>query len=354
MKTKILCTFFAAIAGLLFTEVVFAAVQSKDEVEQRAKETKIRNNCLPSFVTAHYYFKKSKRPQPPADDDDYNLDEYEEQETLKKILDKQTTDAVGVIISKDGHIFIADNYFKPEMIEKMTVTGPDGQTLDAEQDRILTCTPGQIIRLKSAMPEKWKSLDFVASPATPGNNSKLYYIFLSPGIEHEGCSCTGCELTNYLDEKKDYSHVAIAQPVRSSDNLSAIPDYFLMSHYRQPKIICDANGLVLGISAYNMIETGKDAPAWKGSDILADPGIKRQTAETEIKENFSKYLYQVKFTFRLPPKEDDEYDMGMYASFWRGCAEVVTEKKKFWLMVLPSHRTSCCSHLRWNRQWLPE
>jgi hypothetical protein len=295
---------------------ILEASETKEEKEQRLREAKIRKNTADSFVVIHYHFKKSERPQPPDEDEYYDYDiDFDGQGTLQKVLTKSTIDIPGVIINKDGDVFTTENYLLPEVIDKITVTGPDGQTLNGLHDRILTKTAGQIIRVTQALPQNWKPLSFVKPPKVLDIKTKLYGIGLYLDTGDIGSIYIGQDPVCYSQGQDEYFYITRADPVRKRNNDSDVPDYFDIGS-NLPTVICDTNGLPLGITARNRIELGAAALAWQGADILADTGITRKTGEEQIKERFSKYVYQVKVTFRPPPKEEEEYDMGMYGSFY--------------------------------------
>lgn len=304
MRTgKIHLTIAIVFLNFVFVVGTLMAADIEEEKEAREREEKIIQNTDSSFVIIHYHFKKSERPEP---FDDRTAQDPEKQDMLKKILAKKTLGIVGVII-KDNEIFTIDNYILPEVVEKITVTGPDGQTLNARQDRILSKTAGQIIHIIDPIPRGWKALNFVEGPHVLDIKSKLYGVSLRLDIDKA--------LLNKVAEDGRFSMEG-AQPIRKRDNQTNVPDYFGIDCNENIKVVCDSNGAVLGVTALDKIETSKTAPAWQGSDILADVGIKRQMGEEEIKKNFSKYLYQVMITFRPPPEEDEEYDFGRFSSFF--------------------------------------
>ncbi|MHC4645116.1 MAG: PDZ domain-containing protein [Planctomycetota bacterium] len=287
--------------GLVVQSVT--ASETAEEKEQRRRETRILKSVADSFVVIHYHFKKSERPQPP--DDDHDFDRHD---VLEKVLTKKTLDVTGVVVSQDGRVFAAENYLLPEVIDKITITGPDGKVLDARQERILANTCGQVLRVTRPLPEKWKPLSFAAGPKVLDMKSVLYGVTLN---------LHAAARFSYGEGAKDASFsVHRAHAARKRANQSDIPDYFQTGGYNETTVVCDSSGQVLGVTAWARIELGDGALAWRGVDILADPGLERAFLEKEIEERFAKYLYQVRITFRPPPKEDEEYDMGMYGSFW--------------------------------------
>ncbi len=301
--------------GLVVQSVT--ASETAEEKEQRRRENRILKSVADSFVVIHYHFKKSERPQPP--DDDYDFDRHD---VLEKVLTRKTLDVTGVVVGKDGRVFTAEGYLLPEVIDKITITGPEGKVLEARQERILANTCGEVLRVTQPLPEQWKPLDFASGPKVLNMKSVLYGVSLNLGVAARFSHDEGAEDASFSVHR--------ANPVRKQANQSDVPDYFQTDSYNQTTVVCDSNGLVFGVTAWARIELGDGALAWRGVDILADPGVERASLEKEIEERFAKYLYQVRITFRPPPKEDEEYDMGMYDSFWgRWRAEADEEQDMF-------------------------
>jgi hypothetical protein len=327
-KKKHLAMVRMVLAVFCVLTAVSAASETKEEKKERLRRAKIIKNTADSFVIVHYHFKKSERPKPADDDFDYGFDD--EGEVLERVLAKRTKDVAGVIVSKDGKVFTVEDHMQPDVIDKITVTGRDGQTLDARRGKILTKTTGQTIRITGAMPESWKALKFVAGPKALNMKSKLYSISLkSSGSQEFYYFYGGDEL-----EGDEYFSIMRGQPIRKRSNQSEVPDYLNIGVGGGTNVICDSNGSVLGVTANDRIELASDAMVWRGSEVLSDPGIGLLEREEAIREQFSKYLYQVKITFRPPPKEDEEYDMGMFGRFYGRWYGVEGEDKEMFVYGL--------------------
>jgi len=295
--------FYVAVAILFAVILLVAALRSSDIIHKalaKRREARIRKNTADSFVVVHYRFKKSERLRSPDDDFDFN-----EGEVRENILAKTTRDIVGVIISEKGAIFVPENHLWPDTIDKITITGPDGKQREGTQGRILCKTPAQIIRIVGQLPKRWKPLQFSAGPKVLGMKSKLYGISLTLDEDREGPY-----------DKEGHFSIVRGCPVRKRGNKTNVPDYFSIGFGNQVTVICGAGGSVLGVSVHHRIETGTSPLLWRGADILDAPGLMRIAGEEKVKEQFAKYLYQVKVTFRPPPKEDEEYDMGGMGAFW--------------------------------------
>ena len=311
------------------------AGETEQEQKERLIKEKVRQNTAESFVIVHYHLKKSERPEAPRDDAFYSYIDSTDREYLDNILAKQTLDYTGVIVSSEGEIFIADNYIRPDVIEKITVTGPDGKTVEAKPDRVLVGSCGQILKLSQPSSAGWKPLQFAEAPKKINIKTKFYGIrMLLDSGQSEGYYWQ----RGFQDERSDgkqYFYIWAAEPYKSRTNGGDLPDNFSLS-FVGTTIICDANGQVLGVTSYGRIDTDKDAPLWQGKDVLADKGINREESEKQIKERVSPYLYQVKITFRPPPKEDDEYDTGgFYRRYFSGGSEGQKEMYVYGLAVTP-------------------
>lgn len=285
--------------GLLLGTTTALATEGEEEKQERLRHEKVRAKNAASFVKIQYYFKKSDRPQHP----------FEHEEMLDTILTKTSQDTVGVIISPDGLVFVAEGHLPPDMIDKIVVTGPDDQTLEARPERILSKSPGEILRITEPLPASWKALSFSPPPEVLDIKTKLYAITMNLGAGTHGFSQDA--------DARSYFSVSRTHPVRKRGNSTEIPDFYRIGG-RGAMVICDADGQALGLTTHHRIELGDDALPWLGPDILADPGIDRVAGEQKAKELFGKYIYQVKITFRSPPKEDDDYDMGMFGAHWGG------------------------------------
>jgi hypothetical protein len=337
MKEKSLSVKIILITAiLLLISAVLAASESQEEKRERLIKEKIRSNTADSFVVIHYYFKKSTKPQP-SNEDRYSYFNYEPSggQYIEKIIARQSYDIAGVIISDDGKVFTADNYIKPEIIDKITVTGPDGKVLNAVADKVLVKSSGQVIRITDPLPSGFKPLKFAVLSEPPDRKTDLYGICLLMG--HSGYDSYSQQrnfMSYYGDEKQSY-YIVKADKVYTKGKTPVTPDcyYFGIS---DTTVVCDTKGNALGLITRGKVLTETGSTVWKGVDILADSGMNQVDGEKQIQKQFEKFLYQVKITFRPPPKEDDEFDSGIsFSRYLIGGGESHKEMDVYGLAVSP-------------------
>jgi hypothetical protein len=264
--------------------VVRAAEQEKDVPWE-----KIHQNTTQSFVIISYHLKKSDRPGLEAGYDyghDYGT-------VLQRILNKNATDVLGVIVSDKGEIFTFDKdpvYL--DTVAKITVEGPDGTVAPAQFDRLLVKTAGRILRLPGGLPAGWKPLQFAeVGEITPGTS--LYAATMSPDKENHmfirpcayGCSWKSAEPGQCLQA----------------------PGIYCVG------VICNDEGLPVGVTSREQVDLNPAGPVWKGKDVLADTGLshEQQTQlEEKLKQDFAANIYEITITFRPEPQEEEAYDFG--------------------------------------------
>ncbi len=269
----------------------WAAEQDKDVPWE-----KIHQNTTRSFVIISYHLKKSDRPGLEAGyafGGDYGT-------VLQRILNKNTTDVLGVIVSDKGEIFTFDRdpaYL--DTVASITVEGPDGKVVPATFDRLLVKTGGRILRLSEPMPAGWKALQFAeVDQITP--RTSLYVATMKPDKENHvyvraceyGCSWKSAEPSRCLQT----------------------PSLYCVG------VLCNAEGAPIGVTSREQIDLDPAGPVWKGKDVLADPGLpqEQQTQlEEKLKQDFAANLYEVTITFRPEPQEDEAYDFGGRSRFGR-------------------------------------
>jgi len=280
-----------ALWAVLSGSAAWAAEQDKDVPWE-----KIHQNTTRSFVIISYHLKKSDRPGLEAGyafGGDYGT-------VLQRILNKNTTDVLGVIVSDKGEIFTFDKdpvYL--DTIAGITVEGPDGKAVPATFDRLLVKTGGRILRLSEPMPAGWKALEFAeVSEITP--RTSLYVTTMKPDKEN---------------------HVYIRPCEYGCSWKSAKPDRCLQAPGLYcVGVLCNAEGAPVGVTSREQIDLDPAGPVWKGKDVLADPGLpqEQQTQlEEKLKQDFAANIYEVTIMFRPEPQEDEAYGFGGRSPYGR-------------------------------------
>ena len=146
---------------------ILASVAQADSPDANDPSQRICEQTASSFVMVSYHLKKSERPYLNGGDS-----EYGQQSILQGILNKNSLDAVGVIVGDKGEVFTYER--EPahwEVIDHITIKGVDGTVVPAKADRLLVKAPGRIVRIEGALPAGWKPLTFAdCGPVTPTTN----------------------------------------------------------------------------------------------------------------------------------------------------------------------------------------
>jgi hypothetical protein len=266
------------------------------QVARAAKEEdsgpalKIHQQTAHSFVIVSYHLKKSDRPYMNESD----TSDYGTSTVLQRILNKNAMDVVGVLLSDKGEIFTFER--EPthrEIIERITVKGPDGTVLPAKADRLLTRAPGRILRIEGKLPASWQPLQFAECGAVTAE-TKLYAATIGVG-KYYHIYVRGCEYGLNWDSGMDCGHCIRVPGVYSAG------------------VLCNADGKPVGVTCLDEIGLGPGGPAWRGKDILADPGMSEEQQiqlEGKIKKEFGKNIYEIRIMPRPEPQEEEEIDFG--------------------------------------------
>jgi hypothetical protein len=78
-------------------------------------------------------------------------------------------------------------------------------------------------------------------------------------------------------------------------------------------ILCNAEGRPVGVTCLDEISLGAGGPAWRGKDILADPGMseeQQEQLEEKIRKQFAQNIYEIRIMPRPEPQEEEEIDFG--------------------------------------------
>jgi hypothetical protein len=278
-----------AAALLLGLSLAGPAVRSAEQETEVPRE-KVYRHTAHSFVIINYHLKKSDRPGI-SDEDRYR---YGQTPVLQRILNKNTLDVVGVIISDKGEVFTFEKDLpSADVISKITVTGPDGVVVPAEADRLLAKAPGQVVCIVGELPAAWRPLEFVELGEV-GLDTKLYAATMKPD-EQRRIYVAPCGYGLNWNEASEYSHCLSVPGVRCVG------------------VICNGQGQPVGVTSQDQIDLGPTDPIWRGKDILADAGIstaEQKQLEEKLEQDFAKHIYEVTITFRPEPKEEEEYDFG--------------------------------------------
>ncbi len=261
------------------------SAQSNDEEPSQ----KVYQNTARSLVIVSYHLKKSERP--------YMNDagaEWGQRSVLQHILNKNALDTVGVILNDQGEIFTFER--EPtyrEVVERITVQGPDGTSVPARAGRLLVKAPGRIVQLEGKLPAGWQPLACAEQgEVTPETRlyvatiraDKQYHLYVKP-CEY-GCGWGGSEEQG---------------PCLQVPGLSAAG------------VLCNSEGRPVGVTCMDQLDLGPGGPAWRGKDILADAGIsdeQQKQLEDKIKQEFARNIYEIRIMPRLEPQEEEEYDFG--------------------------------------------
>jgi hypothetical protein len=294
-RNRAACPILAAVAILSWLALGTAVARSA-EPDKDVPWEKIHQNTTHSFVIINYHLKKSDRP---GLEGAYGLDR-DYSTVLQRILNTNTTDVLGVIVSDKGEIFTLDKdpvYL--DTVAGITVEGPDGKIVPAAFDRLLVKTSGRILRLTEPMPAGWKALPFAdvneVTPRTP-----LYVATMKPDKENH-LSIRPCE------------YGCSWKSVEPGRCLQA-PALFCIG------VLCNADGAPVGVTSRVQIDLDPAGPVWKGKDVLADAGLSQEQQtqlEEKLKQDFAANIYEVTITFRPEPQEEDAYDFGGRSPFAR-------------------------------------
>jgi hypothetical protein len=261
----------------------------------------IYEHTAPSFVIVSYHLRKSDQ----LGVEDAYLYGGEYGVTLQRILNKNTLDVIGVIVSDEGEVLTFDK--EPvygDTVAQITVRGCDGSVATARADRLLMQAPGRVLRIKGEMPAAWRALPFVDLDAvTP--QTKLYAVTMRP-------------------DQENHLYVSPCAYGRGWDCAAEPCACLQTSNVQCVGVICDAQGMPVGVTCRDRIDLGPAGPVWRAKDLLADPGLtdqQQEQLEETLKHEFARNIYEIKIILRPEPREDDAYDFGgrfPYGGRWRG------------------------------------
>jgi hypothetical protein len=285
MRAWVVAAVVAALGLGLCGRIVRAATD-----DDNGPSEKIYQQTAHSFVVVSFHLKKSDRPYM----NDADGPEYGPGTILQRILNKNAMDVVGVILNGQGEIFTFER--EPthrEVIERITVTGPDGTVLPAKADRLLTKAPGRILRIEGKLPATWQPLQF-AEITDVTAQTKLFVATMGIG-KYYRLYARPCEYGLNWDSGMDCG------------NCIRVPGVYSAG------VLCNADGRPVGVTCLDEIDLGPGGPAWRGKDILADPGIpeeQQKQLEEKIAKQFAKNIYEIRIMPRPEPQEEEEIDFG--------------------------------------------
>ncbi len=258
--------------------------------EDSGPALKIHQQTAHSFVIVSYHLKKSDRPYMNESD----TSDYGTGTVLQRILNKNAMDVVGVLLNDRGEVFTFER--EPthrEIIERITIKGPDGTVLPARAERLLTKAPGRILRIEGKVPASWQPLQF-AECGDVTAETKLYIATIGVG-KYYHIYVRGCEYGLNWDSGMDCG------------NCIRVPGVYSAG------VLCNADGKPVGVTCLDEISLSPGGPAWRGKDILADPGMSEEQQiqlEKRIRKEFGKNIYEIRIMPRPEPQEEEEIDFG--------------------------------------------
>jgi hypothetical protein len=290
MRTRNVRAWVVAMVAMSIGLGLCAPVARAADEEDSGPVLKIDQQTARSFVIVSHYLKKSDRPY---------LNEGDGSEpgggaVLQRIINKNAMDVVGILLNDRGEVFTIDR--EPthrEVIDHITVRGPDGTVLPARADRLLTKAPGRILRVEGKLPASWQPLQF-AECADVTAETKLYVATMGIGNYYH-IYVRGCEYGLNWDNTMDCGHCIRVPGLYSAG------------------ILCNADGRPVGVTCLDEISLGAGGPAWRGKDILADPGMseeQQEQIEEKIRKQFAQNIYEIRIMPRPEPQEEEEIDFG--------------------------------------------
>jgi len=276
-----------AVIGALMVLGTWGPAARSAMPEDEEPSQKICEQTVGSFVLVSYHLKKSGRPYIDGSGSDFG-----QRSVLQDILNHNTMDAAGVILSDRGEVFTVEK--EPahwEIIDHITIKGPDGTVVAAQADRLLVNAPGRILRIEGGLPAGWKPLEFAdCGPITP--ETKLFAVAMG---------------------SSEYCHMYVGS-CRYAYHWSGVTegsDSLRISGTFHPAVLCDEQGRPVGVACTGAVDLNPERPIWRGSDILSDPGVSDEQIrqlERRISDEFGKSIYEVRIMPRLDSQEDDEFD----------------------------------------------
>jgi len=278
-----------AVAAAMGLGLCGPTVRAADE-DDKGPALKIHQQTARSFVIVSYHLKKSDRPYM----NDSEAADFGTGTVLQRILNKNAMDVVGVLLNDSGEVFTFER--EPthrEIVERITVRGPDGTVLPAQADRLLTKAPGRILRIEGKLPASWQPLRF-AEQADVTAETKLYVASIGVGRYYH-IYVRACEYGLNWDGSMDCG------------NCIRVPGIYSAG------VLCNADGKPVGVTCLDEISLGPGGPVWRGKDILADPGIseeQQKQLEQKITKQFARNIYEIRIMPRPEPQEEEEVDFG--------------------------------------------
>ncbi|MBP7053348.1 MAG: PDZ domain-containing protein [Phycisphaerae bacterium] len=275
----------AAVVGVWMVLGVCGSAAWSAPKEGDEPSQKIYEQTSGSFVVVRYHLKKSGRPHLDGDES-----ELGQRSVLRNVLDGNTMDTIGVILSDQGEIFTSDREAAHwEVVDHITVKGPGGTVVPAKPDRLLVKTSGRILRIEGGLPTSWKPLAFAeCERITP--QTKFFGATLGMDRHYR----------LYVDSCRYGRDWVGADGGRDCLQISTMSDL---------AVLCNGEGSPVGVTCLDAIDLGPGEPAWRGKDILADPGVpdaQLRELERKLQEDFGKNIYEVRIMPRPDPQEDDE------------------------------------------------
>jgi hypothetical protein len=259
---------------------------------------KVHQQTARSFLVVSYHLQKCDRPYMNEADGS----EFSGGTVLQRILNKNAMDVVGILLNDQGDVFTFER--EPthrEVVERITVTGPDGTVLPARAERLLTKAPGRILRIEGKLPAAWQPLHFAEQPEVTAE-TKLYVATMGIG-KYYHIYVRACEYGFNWDNSPATNE---ANGIDCGASLR-VPGVYSAG------VLCNADGQPVGVTCLDEIDLGPSGPAWRGKDILADPGIpeeQQKQLEEKIAKEFARSVYEVRIMPRPEPQEEEEIDFG--------------------------------------------
>ncbi|MEN6337915.1 MAG: hypothetical protein ABFE01_26985, partial [Phycisphaerales bacterium] len=285
---------------------ILAPMSRADSPDANDPSQKIYEQTVNSFVMVSYHLKKSDRPHLDGDESQFG-----QQSILQGILNKNTLDTVGVIVSDKGEVFTVER--EPvhwEVIDHITIKGVDGAVMPAKVDRLLVKAPGRILRIEGNLPAGWKPLSFAeCDRITP--QTKLFSAALGSDRYHR----------LYI-KPCDYG--------RNWDAGVGCGDCLRVSSTPLATVLCNEDGCPVGVTCDTEIDLGPGGPLWRGKDILADPGVTDEQCrrlQQKMEKEFAENLYEVRIMPRLDSEDDEESDYGRRFRFGGRFSDSETDRE---------------------------
>lgn len=304
-----------ALTLLAYSPAIAAKKNSAKEqdISFSKKEIKSLGN---HFALVRLYFKRNEKDA--SNENMFMEERYSPGDKYEHFIDMKTPATVGAICIGPGLFLAIDEVIEKEYVDRIELDDMQGGKTAAQFHGIMTKANGMLLKAENTTALKTKPIPFAPIVSPLPEKTILYEVALTEKNLNYFFRVGKIARQTFVSHDGEKGS-ALLTSVHSSANpemMSYYQRYSVGAMSESPSLLLNVKKKAVGIALAALLpEQSKNAPLWRGDEVMADKRLATKDYQgkiDKIKNSFDKIILEGKITYRQKAEDDDEFSMSSF------------------------------------------